>query len=86
MRPGRSPRSHRSISTTALLAGPRMWQISGSRVIRQMTRSGLPGSNLPEGRLEPVYESATIGPNDLRYGNAPFGPTASERPTSSAQP
>jgi hypothetical protein len=40
MRPGRSPCSHRSIST-APLAGPQMWQISGSRVIRQMTRSRL---------------------------------------------
>ena len=37
MRPGRSPCSHRSIST-APLAGPQMWQISGSRVIRQMTK------------------------------------------------
>ena len=45
MRPGRSPCSHRSIST-APLAGPQMWQISGSRVIRQMTRSGLHGINV----------------------------------------
>jgi hypothetical protein len=41
MRPGRSLCSHRSISM-APLAGPQMWQISGSRVIRQMTRSDLP--------------------------------------------
>jgi hypothetical protein len=59
MRPGRSPCSHRSIST-APLAGPQMWQISGSRVIRQMTRSGLIRTDLPEGRLGPVYEWPTM--------------------------
>jgi hypothetical protein len=51
MRPGRSLCSHRSIST-APLAGPQMWQISGSRVIRQMTRSELHGIYLSKANPE----------------------------------
>ena len=60
MRPGRSPCSHRSIST-APLEGPQVW-LRGTRYPSN-DEVGLHGSDLLEGRLGPINESATLHPD-----------------------